>query len=165
MHWFLYTELTLPQQSNITIRPLSKLRYETELFPLPQTNCFPVLPANLILPFCKKAKKRPALMIQSADYPLWDHPPVFMSEQEAIQLAIKQKAKLFYDTVSESSYFCYIEKTQHIVWIEDGFHLQKKLKQLQESGIQEIAFPVFPHNLNTINLLLNQLEQIRKTIF
>ncbi len=165
MQWFLYSNLQLPQSHNVTIRPLNKLNQETELFPLPQNNCYPVLPGNLLLPFCKKTKKRPAFMIQSADYPLWNNAPVFLSEQEALELAIKQKSKLFHDIVSESSYFCYMTQTQHIVWVEDGFHLQKKIHMLQRAGIKEIAFPVCERNLDTITMLLQLSKQIRKTIF
>jgi len=150
LHYFLYTDLPFTQVPHVTIRPFATFHKETELFPQPGTDCFPVLPENLLLFFCQNAKRRPAFLIQSADYPLWNNPPKRLSEQEAMILAQKQNATLYHDSVSNSSYFCYQSETQHMVWIEDGFHLHKKMQFLQKNGIAEVAFPVFSHNTQTI---------------
>lgn len=158
MQYFLYTNLALPDSLQATIRPLKQLSKETELFPIPGTDGFPVLPQNTLLSFCQKAKKKPAFFVQSADYPLWNQSPVFISEQQALALATKQGAKLFHDSVSNSSYFCYQDATQHLVWIEDGFHLLKKLQFLQKNGIAQVAFPVYQRNVQTILSVIECLK-------
>ncbi len=158
MQYFFYTDLNLPRNLPITIRPLNKLKKETELFPVPETDCFPVLPENLLLPFSKNTMRRPCFLVKSADYPLWNRHPTFLSEQDALFLAQKKAAKLFHDPVSNSTYFCYQSETQHMVWVEDGFHLLKKMQLLQKNGITEVAFPVFQYNIQTLLNLLQSLK-------
>ena len=158
MRYYLYTDLPFPKSCLVTIRPFNALKKETELFPQPGADCFPVLPENLLLHFCKGIKKRPAFIVQSADYALWDNPPKFFSEQEALLLAQNNHATLYHDPVSNSSYFCYQSETQHIVWVEDGFHLYKKMQFLQKNGIAEAAFPVYQHNAQTLLSLIHFLK-------
>lgn len=158
LHCFFYTDLTLPHHLPVTLRPLHQLKKEVQLFPIPETDCFPVLPENVLVSFCKNATLRPGFMVQSADYPLWNKPPIFMSEQEALHLAQQNATKLFHDPVSNSTYFCYQSETQHMVWVEDGFHLLKKMQLLQKNGIAEVAFPVYQHNVQTLLNLLPCLQ-------
>lgn len=154
MHYYLYTALPFPKSAQTTLRPISALNKETELFPIPKADCFPVLPENLILSFCQNRKKRPAFLVQSADYRLWNHSPRFISEQEALLLAQAHHAKLYWDPVSASSYFCYQTDCPHMVWLEDGFHLHQKMKFLQKNGVDEIAFPVSETNIQTLITLI-----------
>lgn len=162
MRYYLYSDLTLPNfhSEHFVLRPLQDLAKETQQFPIPKEECYPVLPENLLLHFCQKATKLPAFFIQSADYTLWNNPPHLLSEQDALLLARHCNVRLYHDEISNSAYFCYMEEnqTQHMVWVEDGFHLLKKLKFLQKNGISELALPINQKNLQTVLSLIRMLQ-------
>ena len=159
MIYYCYSDRPLPFPSEkVRCRPAGALEQETALFPPPGREFYPALPQNLLLPFCKNAPKRPALLIQSADYCHGADAPALLCEQEAFALAQKHHARLYYEEVSASSYFCYREQeVQHLVWIEDGFHLSQKLRYLQQNGVTELALAVQDINWQTLSLLVSHL--------
>lgn len=159
MIYYCYSDRPLPFSSEkVRCRPAGALEQETALFPPPGREFYPALPQNLLLPFCKNAPKRPALLIQSADYCHGADAPALLCEQEAFALAQQHNARLYYEEVAASSYFCYREQEeQHLVWLEDGFHLFQKLRYLQQNGVTELAFAVQDVNWQTLSLLLSRL--------
>ena len=157
MRYHLYSNLSLPKihQERFIHRPIERFADETDLFPQPGEEFYPVLPENLLYPFCQQAKKTPAFLVQCADYSHTEKVPQLMSEQQALQLARQHKARLFHDSIANASYFCYSnQQTQHIVWVEDGFHLLKKLQKLGQKGIGDVALLINQNNLHTLLSLM-----------
>ena len=161
MQYYLYSNLPIKNipSNRFAIRPSEYFSAQTETFPEPGEEFYPVLPENLLLPFCKNAKKIPAVVFQCADYSHKARLPHLLSEQQALQLAQQHNARLFHDAVANACYFCYTERRiQHMVWLEDGFHLHRKIQNLQRHGIKELAFFVNQNNMHTLLTLMPLLQ-------
>lgn len=161
MQYYLYSDLPIKNipSNRFTIHPLEYFSTQTESFPEPGEEFYPVLPENLLLSFCKNAKKIPAIIVQCADYSHKTRLPHLLSEQQALRLAQRYHARLFHDAVSNACYFCYEEhRIQHMVWLEDGFHLHRKIQHLQQHGIKELAFFVNQNNIQTLLTLMPLLQ-------
>ena len=76
-----------------------------------------------------------------------------LSETEALK---KANSPIYEDASSGSCYFRYIENAQqHTVWLEDAYHVAKKLITLKHMGFNRVYIPEDNYSLPTAKRLLS----------
>ena len=82
-----------------------------------------------------------------------------ISNQEAVQLAIRHYAAIRYDQEAQSPWFRYVDGSgqEHEVWFEDARSIKAKLALAQEYGLYGVGYwnlmRPFPQNWRVLNAL------------
>lgn len=93
-------------------------------------------------------------------------PAEVMTNVGAVQRAIDMNANIQFDSLAQSPYFTYYDRTgkQHIVWFEDARSIMAKLLLVNEYGLRGVSYwtvgVYFPQNW----LVLRSMYNVKKVI-
>ena len=87
-----------------------------------------------------------------------------ISNQEAIEIAVRENADIFFDEVAQAPYFYYRDDAgqRYVVWFEDARSYEAKDRLLEEYGLRGFAIWTAMEYFQPLWTTLNELYEISK---